>query len=115
MKIWPRKFPADDICAPEMFMGNWAVHYFMHGIFIRENVWTEFSFSCIEMSFSSFDFSCIKMKLSCMKLFVGVWGPVTHPQLRNPCLYAVYALFPLTVRYRKSGNCESIHGLDVTR
>ena len=27
----------DDFFSPEMFMENWAVHYFMQGILIHEN------------------------------------------------------------------------------
>ena len=37
------------IFAPEIFMGNWAVHYFMHGILIHENLWVKSSFSCTEI------------------------------------------------------------------
>ena len=31
--------------AQEIFMGNWAVHYFMHGIHIHENIWAKNSFN----------------------------------------------------------------------
>ena len=49
MKI---KFCPWDVFAPEIFIGNWAVHYFMHGILIHETLRTKFSFSCVEISFS---------------------------------------------------------------
>ena len=38
-------------------MGNWAVHFSMHGIFIHECFWANISFSFMEISFSCIAFS----------------------------------------------------------
>ena len=35
-----------------IFMGDWAVHNFMHGILINEYLWAKFSLPCMEVSFS---------------------------------------------------------------
>ena len=44
--------PLGKIFAPEIFIGFWAVHNFMRGIFTHENLWARFSFSCMKFSFS---------------------------------------------------------------
>ena len=35
-----------------LFMGEWTVHNFMHGMFTNENPWAEYSLTCMEISFS---------------------------------------------------------------
>ena len=60
------------IFPPEMFMGSWAVHSFMHEISTHENLWAKFSFSCMKIPFSPIEnsFSCMEMKFEYMKLFI---------------------------------------------
>ena len=40
--------PGVIFCAPKIFMGRWSMHNFMHGIFIHENYWGKFSFTCLK-------------------------------------------------------------------
>ena len=52
--------------ALDIFMGNWAVHYTVHGILIHESFWANHSFLCLEISFSGMkiSFSCRKNSFS---------------------------------------------------
>ena len=50
---------------PDVFMGDWDVHYLRHEISIHEHIWVTFSFSCMERLFS-----CMKVKCSCHDLFM---------------------------------------------
>ena len=44
--------------APETFMGNWAVHYFMHEILIHECFGAGVSFSCMDISLACMKYPC---------------------------------------------------------
>ena len=66
------KISRDDFFFPEIFIGNWAVHYFMHEILVHKIFFYKFSFSFMEISFS-----CIEVSFPCMEIsfqFVHAWN-----------------------------------------
>ena len=46
--------PQDDFFVLEMFMGSWAVHYFMHEILIHDNFGAKFQFHHVDFIFMQF-------------------------------------------------------------
>ena len=66
------KISRGDFFFPEIFIGNWAVHFFMHEILIHKIFFYKFSFSFMEISFS-----CIEVSFLCMEIsfqFVRAWN-----------------------------------------